>query len=102
MDADRGVVYGGQQGRETRTTGVVAIFVPPSIFQEMQRFDPPMATNVTEEVICRDVGGIETGDEVANIVREDLAVAAAHLAIDANCNLAIRELERLAQIIGVL
>lgn len=70
----------------------MAVFVPVSIINEMQCFDSPMASHVSEKVIGRDLGGIETGDEVANIVREDLAVAAAHLAIDAKRNLAIGKL----------
>lgn len=81
---------------------MMAVFVPPAIFDEVHRFHSPMVANVTKEVIGGDLGGIETGNEIANVVRDDLAVACAHLAIDAKRNLTIRKLERFAEILGVV
>ena len=61
-----------------------------------------MVANVTQEVIGGDLGGIETGNEIANVVRDDLAVAIPQFAIDAKRNLTIRKLECFAEILGVV
>ncbi len=63
---------------------MVAILVPPSIFQEVPTvFDPPVIADMPQEIRGGDRLGIEAGDEVSHIVREDLAVGGADLAIDA-------------------
>lgn len=51
MDREGGVVQRRHAGRETRPAGVVTIFVPPAIFEEVQAvFDPPVAADMLEEV----------------------------------------------------
>ena len=39
MNGDGGVVDGGHQGRESRAAGMMPIFVPPTVFGEMEGAD---------------------------------------------------------------
>lgn len=85
MDGEGGVVDGRQAGGESGPAGVVAILVPPPIFGEVQAvFDPPMVPHVGQEVRGRDLVGVEAGNEVADVVRDELAGGGANLAIDAD------------------
>ena len=57
-------------GREARPPRAVAIFVPPPVLQEVQAvFQPPMMADVLQQLCRRDTIGIETGNEVAHVVR---------------------------------
>ena len=51
MDREGGIVDGCQAGGEARPPGVVAVFVPPPIFQEVGAvFQPPVVADVPQEV----------------------------------------------------
>lgn len=85
MDGEGRVVDGGEAGGEPRPAGVVAILVPPPIFGEVQAvFDSPMVPHVGQNVGGRDLVGVEAGNEVAHVVRDELAVGGADFAIDAD------------------
>ena len=78
---------------------MVTIFVPPPIFAEVQAvFDAPMIPHVRQDVGGRDLVGVEAGDEVPHVVRDELAGGGADLAIDADCDAAAGEVEDLAEI----
>ena len=63
----------------------MSIFVPPSVFGEVQTvFDPPMISNMLEDVEGSDGVRIETGDEVAFVVQYDFAVISDQLTIDSD------------------
>ena len=63
----------------------MSIFVPPSVFGEVQIvFDPPMISNMLEDVEGSDGVWIETGDEVAFVVQYDCAVISDQLTIDSD------------------
>ena len=63
----------------------MSIFVPPSVFGEVQIvFDPPMISNMLEDVEGSDGVWIETGDEVAFVVQYDFAVISDQLTIDSD------------------
>jgi hypothetical protein len=85
MDGEGRVVDGGEAGGEAGPAGVVAVFVPPPIFGEVQTvFDPPVVPHVPQEVGGGDAVGVEAGDEVADVVRDEFAGARADVAIDAD------------------
>lgn len=85
VDREGRVVEGGEAGGEAGPPGVVAIFVPPPIFGEVQTvFDPPVVSHVPHEVRGGDAVGIKAGDEVADVVRHEFAGARTDLAIDAD------------------
>lgn len=84
MDREGGVVDRRQAGREAGSPGVVAVFVPPAILQEMEAvFHSPMVADMPQQVRRGDLLGIETGDEIPHVVRQDFAVGSANLAINA-------------------
>jgi len=103
VDREGGVVDGRQASRETGPPGMVAVLVPPSILQEVETvFQPPVVADVSQEVCCGDAVRIEAGDEVAYVVRENLAVGSANLAINAQCYAAAGQAESFADVVGVL
>lgn len=84
MDREGGVVDRRQAGREAGSPGVVAVFVPPAILQEVETvFHSPMVADVPQQIRRGDLLGIEAGDEIPHVVRENLAVGSANLAINA-------------------
>jgi hypothetical protein len=85
VDGEGRVVEGGEAGGKAGPPGVVAVFVPPPIFAEVQAvFDPPVVPHVPQEVRGRHAVGVEAGDEVADVVRHEFAGARSDLAIDAD------------------
>ena len=49
MNGDGGVVDGGHQGRESRAAGMMPIFVPPTVFGEMEAvLDSPVISNMAK------------------------------------------------------
>lgn len=83
MDREGGVVDGRQAGREAGSPGVVAVLVPPPILQEVETvFQPPVVADVPQEIRRGNAIGIEAGDEIPHVVREDFAVGGANLAIN--------------------
>lgn len=103
MNRESGVVERREAGREAGPSGVVTIFVPPAVFEEVQPvFDPPMLTNMLQKISGSDLIGIQATHIIARIVQHDLAVVATDLAIDAQCDLAARQVERIADVVGVV
>jgi len=85
VDGEGRVVDSGEAGGEAGPAGVVAILVPPPIFGEVQAvFDPPVVPHVGQNVCGCDLVGVEAGNEVAHVVRDELAVGGSDLAIDAD------------------
>jgi hypothetical protein len=102
MNRDSGVVDGRHDCREARTSGVVAIFIPPSVFGEVKTvFDSPVVSDVTENVVGRNLVWIQARDEVASVMEYNLAVASGQLTIDPHYDLAIGQVKCLANMIGV-
>jgi hypothetical protein len=83
MDREGGVVDGRQAGGEAGPPGVVAVLVPPAILQEVEAvFHSPMVADVPQQVRRGNTLGIEARDEIPHVVRENLAVGSANLAIN--------------------
>jgi hypothetical protein len=85
VDRESRIVDGGEAGGESGPAGVMSVFIPPPIFREVETvFDPPMTAHMSQEVGRRDSVGIETRNEVADVVRYPFADGALYLAVNAN------------------
>lgn len=85
MDRECRVVDCGEAGGEPGPAGVVAILIPPPILDEVQVvLDTPVVPHVSQQVFRRNAAWVEAGDEVADVVRDELAGGGADLAIDAD------------------
>lgn len=94
MDGEGRVVDSGQAGGESGPAGVVAIFVPPAVFAEMQAvFDAPVVPHVGQEVRGRDLIRVLAGNEVSHVVRDELADGITNFAIDPDSYAAAGEIE---------
>lgn len=86
MDGEGRIVDRGEASGEAGPARVVTVFVPPPVLGEVQAvFDSPMVPHIGQEIGGRDPVGVEAGNEVAHVVRDELALGGADLAIDAEC-----------------
>ena len=103
MDREGGVIDRRQAIRQAWSSGVVTVFVPPTIFQEVEAvLDPPMLTDVPQQIGGGDMIRIEATNVVAGIVQHDVAIVRAQLTIHAEGNATTRQVERFADIVGVV
>ena len=103
MNGDGGVVDGGHQGRESRAAGMMPIFVPPTVFGEMEAvLDSPVIFNMAKNVSCTNAVRIEAGDEVACIVQHDFSIASCQLPINTHSDFSARQFERFSDVVGVV
>lgn len=62
---------------------MVTIFIPPTIFAEVQTvLDSPMIPDMSEDVVWRDGVWIKTGDEVTLVVQYDGSIVGDQLTIN--------------------
>lgn len=102
-DGQGGVGQRGEGLGQAGTPGVVAVFVPPAVFDEVQAvLHLPVTANVLLEIRGRHRPGIQTGHEVPAFAGEKLTVGAAHLAINADGDSAIGNVQMLPDILGVI
>jgi hypothetical protein len=96
----------GERGKglgQARPLGVVTIFVPPAVFDEVKAvFDLPVVANVGLKLGRRDRSRVKAGDEITAFVEENLTVGRTHFAIDTDGNLAMGKVQTLADILGVV
>jgi hypothetical protein len=98
-NAQGSVGQGGESLGQAEPLGVVAIFVPPAVLDEVKAvFDLPVVTHIRLQAGCRHGGRIKAGEKIAGFVGD--FVARAHLAIHREGNLAIGKLQTLAEIVG--
>ena len=103
MNGDRSVIERGHHRRETRPSSVVAIFVPPPIFAEVQAvFDSPVIPDVFENVFCRDRFWVKTGDKITLVVQYDFAVISDQLTINSHRDFTIGHVECFSNVIRVV
>lgn len=87
MDREGGVIDRRHASRETGSTGVMTILVPPAVFQEVQAiFDLPVPANVPQEIGCGHLLGIKAAHEVARIVQHNFSIVSTQLAVHAQGN----------------
>ena len=103
-DSQDGECEVGQGGEDLAGAAeIMTVFVPPTVFDEMQRvLDLPMVANNFLEIGRRDVRRIKTRDEVSRVVRKTRTIMADHIAIDAHNDLTIRDVQLLAKVLGVV
>ena len=88
---------------QTGPLGVVTIFVPPAVLDEMKAvFHLPVATNVVLELTRRDRIGLQAGDKVPAFPGEKLTLRRAHFAINTNADLATGNVQMLSDMSGVV
>ena len=96
----------GQRGKalcQAGTRGVVPILVPPAVLDEVQAvFHLPVAADVRVKVGRRDIARIEAGHEVPAFLEQEMAIGRTHFAIDAQGDLAVGNVQTLAEIRGVV
>jgi len=81
----------------------VPILVPPAVFDEVKTvFDLPVAANVGLQLGCRDGSRVDTGHKIPALVGANLTVGRTHFTIDTNDDLAMRKVQTLADILGVV
>jgi hypothetical protein len=81
----------------------MAVLVPPPILHKVEAvFQPPVVADVPQEVRGGDAVRIEARDEIPHVVREQLAVGGANLAINAQCDAATGQVKSFADVVGVL
>ena len=84
-------------------SGMMTILVPPAILDEMQAvFDLPMPTDIRLKLGCRYQIWIQAGREIPAFEGKKLAIGGAHLAVDANGDLAVREIQTFTNVRGIV
>ena len=103
QDGQRGVRQRSECLGQAGTLGVVTIFVPPAVLDEMQAvFHLPVAADVVLQFTRRDRIGIEATDEVSAFAGKNLTAGRAHLAIDTGGDLAAGYVQMLPDMFGVV
>jgi len=102
-DSESGVCRRSERFGQARPLGVVTIFVPPAVLDEMKAvFHLPVATNVVLEFTRRDRIGFQTGDEVPAFAGKERTRRAAHFAINTDTDLATGNVQMLSDMLGVV
>lgn len=96
----------GQRGKgfgQPRPLGVMAIFIPPAVFDEVEAvFHLPVVANIRLQASGRDGARIKAGREIAALCREHLTRRRTYFTINAEGNLTTGEVQTLADIGGVV
>jgi hypothetical protein len=102
-DGESGVRQRSERLGQARTLGVVTIFVPPAVLDEMKAvFHLPMATNVVLEFTRRDRIGLQAGDKVPAFAGQEFIRRRAPVAIRTNADLATGNVQMLSDMLGVV
>ena len=103
QQAESGVGERSKRLSEPGPLGVVPVFVPPAILDEMQAvFDLPVAANGGGEFGCGDLFRRATGHIVPGFIKRKRTIGGANLVIEPDGNLTSREVQTLADILGVV
>ena len=93
----------GEDLAESGTTQIMAVFVPPSVFDKMQRvLDLPVIAHEFLKIGRRDIRRVKTRDEVPRVARKKRVRRVEHFAINAQNDLAIRDVQLLAKVLRVV
>jgi len=81
----------------------MAIFVPPTIFAEVQTvFDTPVISDVFKNVVGCDGTRIKAGDEIPFVIEHNLAVISGQLTINSYHDFTIGYRKCFSNVISVL
>lgn len=102
-DGESGVRQRSERLGQAGPLGVVTIFVPPAVFDEMKAvFHLPVATNVVLEFTWRDRIGIQTGHKVPALAGNKRALRRTHFAINTDADFTAGYVQLLPDILGVV
>ncbi len=102
-DSESGVRQRSERFGQAGPLGVVTVFVPPAVLDEMKAvFHLPVATNVVLEFTRRDRIGLQTADKVPAFAGKERTLRAAHFAIDTDTDLATGNIQMLTDMLGVV
>ena len=102
-DGQSGVRERCERLRQAGPLGVVTIFVPPAVFNEVQAvFHLPVPADVALELFRRDQSGIQAGYEVPAFAGKKLALGRTHFTIDSGGDLAAGNVQTLSDILGIV
>ncbi len=80
----------------------MTIFVPPSVFDEMQAIlDFPMSANAAKQVTRSGLLWVNARNEIARLEGKDFAIGIADSSINTNGNAAVWEIQTFAYEVGV-
>jgi len=95
-----------ESGKDLAKTGssqIMTILIPPAIFDEMQTvLDLPMIADKFLQTRSGHLRRIKACDKVSRVVRKSVLRSIKHLAVDTKNDLAIRQIQLLAKIVGVV
>jgi hypothetical protein len=96
----------GQRGKDlgqARPSEVVTILVPPTVFGKVKAIlDLPVIANVALQAARRDPIRIKAGAKIARLTRTHPNAGRTHFTVHTENNLAIREVQTLADVVGNL
>jgi hypothetical protein len=93
----------GKDFAQAGASGVVPVFVPPTVFEKEQTvFDVPVMPDSFQQLLGADRVGITAVGEVPRVVGNDGAVGGNQIAINAQSDAVVRKAERLANVLGVV
>ena len=102
-DGQRSVGQRSEHLGQAGTLGVVTIFVPPAVLDEMKAvFHLPVAANIALEFTRRDRIGIQAGHEVPAFAGKKLTTGRTHLAIGTDADSATGNVQMLPDMLGVV
>lgn len=102
-DGEGTAIERGESFGRPGPAGSMSIFVPPPIFDEEEAvLDLPVLADQFQQLVGADLAGIEARQEVARIVRAHAAIAGKDIAVHAERNLAAGEVQRLANVVGIV
>ena len=94
---------GCEDRTESGATEIMAVFVPPTVFDEVQRvLDLPMIANQFLKIGRRDIRRVKTRDEVSRVARKKCVRRGEHFAINTHNDLTIRDVQFLAKVVGIV
>lgn len=81
----------------------MAVFVPPAIFGEEEAvFDLPVITDARQQFGGRYAARIETGEKIARVGQQYLAVIGGHVPINTHSNLRPGKRQRFSNVVDVV
>jgi hypothetical protein len=102
-DGESGVRQRSERLGQAKTLGVVTIFVPPAVLDEMKAvFHLPVAANVVLQFMRRDRIGIQAGHEVPAFAGKKLALRRTHFAINADADFATGYVQMFPDMLGIV
>jgi hypothetical protein len=102
-DGQSGVGERSERLGQAGPFGVVTIFVPPAVLDEMEAvFHLPVATSIALEFTRRDRIGLQTGYEVPAFAGKKRTLRAAHFTINTNADLTTGNVQLRSDMLGVV